>query len=1405
MATGLSHELYLDGAWVDVSGHVLHRSPTTVTAGRTGDDQATSAQCGFLLRDPDGRYWPANPTGTYYGQIGRNTRHRVSVDAAGAHAQIYDGDGDDTISTPDSAGLSVTGDIDVRVDLALDVWHRDTRIIGKWPSSTNRSWLLRTVSGYLRFYWTEDGTTLLYETATAKTPVETGRLSVRVTLDVNNGASGCDVRFYTSSDTDLSTASWTQLGDTQTAGATTSIYDSTATVDIGDMNSDTARFTGRVYTALILDGIGGSTVGSPDFTGAEDGDTTVTDAQSNVWTLNGDAKIVDRDYLWHGEIRDWPHTQDPTGDYQVVSVSSRDLAGRRLSSTTPLRSAYYRGCTSTVAPVEDLLVYWPMEDGPDATQVSPGLAGGPAGTIVGSPSMSANTDFACSDSLPILASSSAFWLPIPGHTTSSAYQVWSLWGFPSTVTASRLFDVRTNGSLARITVNVTAGGALQVTGQDSSGTTIHTGTTYGFGVLGVKARLTLSWYASGADTVYTLSVLEPGSSSGLTTGAQTISGYQHGRPFGIPISPDKTLSDVTVGHVTVQTAITSVFAASDLLDAYAGETAADRLVRLGQEEGIPIRVAGGYTSAMGPQHVDTLHTLMTECETTDDGILAPDPHRLGLLYRTRSSMTGIDAAVTLDYDAGELSGWAPVYDDQLTVNRLELSRRSGGTEVAEIAVGTMSIQDPPDGAGLTPSSLTINVESDTDLPDHATWRLAQGTCDDPRLPSLPVNLARSEITTAQGAAVRALSLGDRVDVTGIPTAHYPGDLAQTLLGAGVTLTRFEHRVDLRCRPYEPLRVARIGTDRVASVVSHDDTDLVDGGVEFAGSQCRSYPSTQQDGDLDVRVYVAMDDWTPSSEEVLVSRYDNSGGASERSWAFLVTAAGLLQCYLSINGSSAYTYYSSTGNGFTDGDSHWVRFYYTASSGNIEFYTSADNITWTQLGTTVTGSAVAGLYDADADFQLGARSAGNLTSDLHGTVHAVHIIDGSEVSPVPTRTNVGADMDTTWTTQSGNLYIDSGPVDYEDYKFEDCRVRVRTGAAVTFTNCWFAGNSSLTSEHGLLDCTHDDVADVTATNCTFTPETPTAYMTGVLGHHFELYDCLITNCVDGVGVYNTASGQGAASTGVIVDGCWIGDHAWFATAPGQSDGSHADCVQLQGGADTVIRNTVLEAYNDITVGDSPWGRVGDPEHRALSAIMITPNVGDITDTLVQNCYLSGGEILVNGSASGNSGNDLGDFIGCSVFDDSWYYEDSVDDWLYMHASSTYSESGTTNITSYPTGAGGGLLAPTDPTLWTDGYDGAGTGSTAIASVTTSQTVLASSATTTATSLSVTVSDAEGWTDDDGSFTAVLGGEQVTVTAVSGTAPSQTLTVTRSVNGVVKAHAAGSPVQLYRPARVGLHHG
>lgn len=74
-------ELQLGGVWVDITGDVYKRDRVQITRGRRDEGSAADpARCTMTINNKSGKYDPRNPLGPYYGQIGRNTPIRVSVE-----------------------------------------------------------------------------------------------------------------------------------------------------------------------------------------------------------------------------------------------------------------------------------------------------------------------------------------------------------------------------------------------------------------------------------------------------------------------------------------------------------------------------------------------------------------------------------------------------------------------------------------------------------------------------------------------------------------------------------------------------------------------------------------------------------------------------------------------------------------------------------------------------------------------------------------------------------------------------------------------------------------------------------------------------------------------------------------------------------------------------------------------------------------------------------------------------------------------------------------------------------------------------------------------------------------------------------------------------------------------------
>jgi hypothetical protein len=195
--------------------------------------------------------------------------------------------------TADKASLDITGDIDLRIHAALDDWTpaASSSLMSKSMTSGNQiSWRFTVLtSGMLRVAWSANGSTVLTADSTVAPTVANGDdLWVRVTLDVDNGAAGRTITFYTSTDG----VTWTQLGATVIQAGVTSIFNSTAAINIGSRDSGTLdRMAGKVYYAEVRSGINGVIVADPDFTSVGPGTTTFYDTLLNEWNVIAPAVI----------------------------------------------------------------------------------------------------------------------------------------------------------------------------------------------------------------------------------------------------------------------------------------------------------------------------------------------------------------------------------------------------------------------------------------------------------------------------------------------------------------------------------------------------------------------------------------------------------------------------------------------------------------------------------------------------------------------------------------------------------------------------------------------------------------------------------------------------------------------------------------------------------------------------------------------------------------------------------------------------------------------------------------------------------------------------------------------------------------------------------------------------------
>lgn len=160
-------------------------------------------------------------------------------------------------AAPTMRGPAVTGDYDIRVCANMVDWTPNYGAVLFMQYDTVSNNAFRWTIGdddYMRFTWFPDGTFAsgITKQSSVTVPITNGTKAwVRVVHDIDNGAGGNDVKFYTSSDG----VTWTQLGSTQTTAGVTTHFAATQYYQLGFFGAS-AQF----YEVEHRNGINGATV-----------------------------------------------------------------------------------------------------------------------------------------------------------------------------------------------------------------------------------------------------------------------------------------------------------------------------------------------------------------------------------------------------------------------------------------------------------------------------------------------------------------------------------------------------------------------------------------------------------------------------------------------------------------------------------------------------------------------------------------------------------------------------------------------------------------------------------------------------------------------------------------------------------------------------------------------------------------------------------------------------------------------------------------------------------------------------------------------------------------------------------------------------------------------------------------
>jgi hypothetical protein len=810
---GTTTELGIDGVFTNVTPHTLTRDIITHSRGQRAEGQAVDpASCSLTLKSPNGLYSPRNPRSPYFEKIGLNTPTRVSVFTGNRYLWLPDSAGNGA-STPDAAVLDITGDIDIRIDLTLDPWNGAANLrelAGKYGVTGNqRSWALFVwTDGRLVWRSSPDGTNVIQYLSPVPIVVPaSGRLAVRATLDVDNGAGGHTLTWYTAP---TIAGPWTMLGTPDIHAGTTSIFSSTAPLMVGDVTDlGFERPTGRAHAFELRSGIGGTVVANPDFSTPAEGAASFVDGAGRTWTPSGSAAITNRQIRFVGEFSDWPAEWSGRGDLITVNGEAVGILERMNQGKKVLASTLRRRI-----PSYNPVAYWPMEEGADATSIYSPIAGVKSFKPTAF-NQAADDTLPGSSPLPVLEVGASFVAPVPA-APAGTWQVELVYNLDTMpVAKTTLFEVRTTGTARRVLASV-ATNQVWIEGLDADGSSVFSQTSTGPAFTGAWNRLQIKAVQSGSNVQYVLRWITIGG-GGLSTG--TTIAAAPGSVLDVRSSFGTGLDGMRFGHLAVFTTESDTpFSSAD--QAFNGETAAARMTRLCTEEGVPFRLAdpAAETAQLGPQRPGTLLKLLQDCADTDGGIFGEERDRIGLRYRPRTTLYNQTPTLTLAYgDRGVARPLRPVEPDSVR-NDITVNRVAGGSGRAVLEEGRLSVQDPPDGVGLYDEDIDLNLYSDDQAEPAAYWRLHLGTWDEARYPVVTVKLHKAPqlIDTVLG-----ITEGDMLRITDLPDFLPPGPVDLLVQGYTERLGTYTWEVEFTCVPAGPWRVGVVDN---AANPARADTD-----------------------------------------------------------------------------------------------------------------------------------------------------------------------------------------------------------------------------------------------------------------------------------------------------------------------------------------------------------------------------------------------------------------------------------------------------------------------------------------------------------------------------------------------------------------------------------------------------
>lgn len=796
-------EMFLLGGWTDITSDVRLADNIRIVRGRANEASAPSpSSCTLQLDNRAGKYSPRNPSGPYYGSLGRNVPLRVAIRTAKDSC---------TRTVSNGWGTADAG--------------------GAWTVVGTASQFAVNGSAATMTYPAANASLLAYQAGQTYGDVDVA-CSVTVPFTTVTGASIEPIDLCLSG---LATNDFFEARLLITTGGAVTLdithYDGTSVVSPVTITS----FVWAGQQLRVRFQLDGQTLrakvwpaASPEpYTWQCEGRTERIYGRAHGWVgvrsgvLAGNTNVPVtysfdnfevRSNRFFGEVSNFPPEWDVSGKNVVSKIEAAGIRRRLGQGQIPLKSTYLRG-NQTISPAP--VAYWPVEDGDTATSIASGLGGAPMSIDGGNASLASNSDFACS--APIGVPNTSRWFGQLGAVAATgAAQVMYLLSVPQSGDTDQgvFVQLRTTGSVSVMdSYYDSASGTIYCKCYDNFGTFIG----IAMGGIPVKGRpsvVSMELLQVGSDVQAKIATWQVGASAGLVS-SQTFTNKTVGAPAIVFANPNYQSISSGIGHISARTDIVGVGTLSAQVAAYAGETANVRMIRLCGENGIPFTYTwnGVISSAqMGPQSQSALLDLLDEAAAANVASLYDNRNVAGFVHRARTSLYNQPASLALDYSAaGHVPPpFRPVEDDQNIRNDITLTRTNGSSVQATQTTGRLAATDPTTGTGVGryTDAVSLNLRADDLLGNTAGWLLRLGTVDEPRYSTISVKLAAlSQVAPQLALDALSVNLDDRITVANPPLTISPGTISQLARGYTETINALWHDISINCAPASPYEVA----------------------------------------------------------------------------------------------------------------------------------------------------------------------------------------------------------------------------------------------------------------------------------------------------------------------------------------------------------------------------------------------------------------------------------------------------------------------------------------------------------------------------------------------------------------------------------------------------------------------